>query len=185
MIRPPPLGDILGRRTLIYGDVGVGKSQLLAEIIGQLMEKGYGEEITVVDMAPKKIGKAGGEITMYLDVVGLRYLRPSHIYAPRLQACNPDDLGRYVKANVESLDKLLEKYKIAPTRVLAVNDVSIYLQGRTAAQLIEVLKLSETFIGSCYYGHSLDEDYGTGVSAWERRQVEELIRWVDNPIYVS
>lgn len=176
------LEQVLGKKTLIYGEVGVGKTRLLARLMEMLVQRGFGESITIVDMAPKRIGEAGGEVTEYLDVSGLRYLRPSMVYAPRLQACNSEDVLRYVSHNVKAAEELLQIYYSSPTDILAVNDVSIYLQGRDSESIMKYVFLARTFLGTCYYGLRLEEDYGSGVSRWERMQVEKLLNMMDNKV---
>ncbi len=179
------MDDLLGKRVLIYGEVGVGKTRLLAELVTAVVHAGYGGEITIIDMAPHKIMGAGGKLTEYMSVVGLRYFSPEYVYAPRLQACNADDVRRYVESNVRRLEELLKAYNSIPSRILVINDLSIYLQGRSAEELFSFIEKAWTFLGTSYYGSRLDEDYGSGVSKWERMQVEKLIQWVDRAVMLE
>jgi energy-coupling factor transporter ATP-binding protein EcfA2 len=179
------MDEVLGRRVLIYGEVGVGKTKLLAHLTSAMIRAGHGGKITIIDMAPKKMGAAGGVITEYMDVGGLRYLRPETVYAPRLQACNADDVKRYVESNIRNIERVLKIYEANPTEILVINDLSIYLHGRTAEELVYFIEKSGTFLGSSYYGRTLEEDYGSGISQWERMQVEKLIRWVDRAIFLD
>jgi len=174
--------SLIGRKTVIVGDVGAGKTRLLTEILTHFREKGLTTQITVVDLAPPKMGRVGGPITEYVSAEGLRYLRPTRIYAPRLQACNSDDVLRYVSHNVTPSRVLLEQFTSAPTKILMINDLTIFLHGSTLEELLNVLEKAETFVGTAYYGMTLDEDYGTGISAKERRLVEEMLRLMDRTI---
>ena len=51
--------SLLGKRTLIIGEVGSGKTALTAKIVLDLIAMGLGNEITVIDMAPEKIFDIG------------------------------------------------------------------------------------------------------------------------------
>ncbi|RLG00534.1 MAG: hypothetical protein DRN47_01280, partial [Candidatus Wolframiiraptor sp.] len=45
--------DFLGRRTLIVGDVGTGKTRLLSYFLDYLIEeRGCEREVTLIEMAP-------------------------------------------------------------------------------------------------------------------------------------
>ncbi|MEM0442583.1 MAG: hypothetical protein QXS57_04670 [Candidatus Caldarchaeum sp.] len=171
--------EFLRRRTVIYGEAGSGKTRLLADILAGLRAVLNPFDITVVDLAPERIGEVGGPLTVYADTSGIRYLRPARIYAPRLMACNAEDLRRYVALNVEEARKHLQAYSSSPTAVLAVNDATIFLHGAEVNELISYAAKASTFVATAYYGEKLSEDYGTGLSTLERRRVEELLKHVD------
>ncbi|MEM1949882.1 MAG: hypothetical protein QXY50_05385 [Candidatus Caldarchaeum sp.] len=67
----------LRRRTVIYGEAGSGKTRLLAHLLSRLKAVLNPLDITVVDIAPEKVGEVGGPLTMYADMSGIRYLRPA------------------------------------------------------------------------------------------------------------
>ncbi|MEM1945258.1 MAG: hypothetical protein QXX57_05930, partial [Nitrososphaerota archaeon] len=96
-----------------------------------------------------------------------------------------DDVKRYVSHNVMALEEELRRYLSSPTEILAINDVSIFLHGRRAEDIMNYIRLAKTFLGSCYYGLRLVEDYGSGLSRWEKMQVEKLMEWMDNRIHLS
>lgn len=177
--------ELLGRRTVIYGEAGSGKTLLLARLLEELVKLVEGPEITVIDLAPSRIAGVGGTLTDYMSLSGLRYLRPGRIYAPRLMACNAEDLHRYVRHNVEEARQLFETYAEKPTKHLAVNDLTIYLHGADVDELQRYIVSAETFIATAYYGTRLDQDYGTGLSRLEKTRVEELLRRVDKTILIN
>ncbi|HID04987.1 MAG TPA: hypothetical protein EYH45_01825 [Candidatus Caldiarchaeum subterraneum] len=170
------VNELLGRRTLIVGEAGSGKTKLLSEIVETLRNMGYGGEVTVIDLAPPKMGRVGGSLDEYIDVGGLNYLKPSLVYAPRRQACNPDDLLRYVNHNLQQARGLFRRYLEKPTRILAVNDLTIHLQGGEVDEVKEIINKAETFIATAYKGEALQEDYGTGVTKAEREKLGEVTK---------
>ena len=54
--------ELLGKRTIIIGEAGAGKTKLLAEILEELVEKNYGDAIVLIDLAPDRIGNIGGKL---------------------------------------------------------------------------------------------------------------------------
>jgi len=179
MISPDKL---LGRHVIILGDVGKGKTKLLAELIENLIQKGYGKDITVIDLAPPRIGKIGGTIDEYLDVNRINYLKPKLVYAPRTQACNPDDVMKYVSHNLQQARNLFRKYLEAPTKILAVNDITIHLQGGEVEEILELIDKTETFVATAYKGDTLREDYGTGITKTEQQKLNQLTKYMDTVI---
>ncbi|MEM4280624.1 MAG: DUF87 domain-containing protein [Candidatus Caldarchaeum sp.] len=171
--------SLLSKRTIIYGEAGTGKTRLLATLLNNLSKHLNPAEITVIDLAPQKLGDIGGYITQYIDVGVFRYCRPSKVYAPRLMACNADDVLRYVSHNVAEARKCFKTYAANPTRLLAVNDLTIFLHGAEVEELIEYVGKSETFVATAYYGRRLAEDYGTGLSSKEKERVERLLTLMD------
>ncbi|MEM4494823.1 MAG: hypothetical protein QXE96_03385 [Candidatus Caldarchaeum sp.] len=171
--------ELLGKRTLIIGEAGSGKTSLLAQTIQSLLGKLGPCSITVIDLAPSRIMGVGGPLTDHMKIEGIHYMRPPNVYAPRLMACNAEDLRRYVSNNVETARKLFNQFLAKRTPVLAVNDLTIYLHGADVAELLTYIEKASTFIATAYHGTKLAEDFGTGLSESERRKVEELTKHVD------
>jgi serine kinase of HPr protein (carbohydrate metabolism regulator) len=177
--------ELLGRRTIIYGEAGSGKTRLLARLLEELKQLVGDRDITVIDLAPGGVAGVGRALTDFMELGGVRYLRPSRVYAPRLMACNADDLHRHVRHNVEEANILLRAYFDQPTKHLAINDLTIYLHGADVDELENYIAPAETFIATAYYGHRLDQDYGTDLSRLERLRVEKLLRRVDRAILIN
>jgi len=168
--------DVIGKKTMIYGEAGSGKTKLLADLITELTSLTDPAEITIIDLAPERVGEFGGPITQYISLDSrIRYLRPGFVYAPRLMACNPDDLLRYVNHNYLEGLKCFDVYALKPTKVLAVNDVTVFLHKASVEELMRYVKLAETFLATAYYGEKLSEDMGTGISRAEKEAVERLM----------
>ncbi|KYH39418.1 MAG: hypothetical protein AYL28_000160 [Candidatus Bathyarchaeota archaeon B23] len=179
----PSFRDLLGRRTLILGDVGSGKTELTRRLLMEALELGYSGEVTVIDMAPEREVIGGISIGgLLLDAVGrrgIRYLAPSRVEKPRLKASSAEELRRLVRLNAERIRPLLEEYLSSSTPILFINDVSIYLQSGSLHPLLDVVERAETFIANGYYGEYLAEDRGTGISEVERRLMELLSSHMD------
>jgi hypothetical protein len=182
--------DFILKRTLIVGDVGVGKTRMTIQILGDALAKGYSKDITIIDMAPGSLvyedRKIGGSISEMIELPReVRYLKPSMVWAPRLSARSPGELLSMVEANRISIEPLLREFVESPTSILFINDVSIYLQSGCYKAVIEALEASKTFIGNGYYGGSLSFDYGTGISRVERYLMDLLIKKMDHVINLS
>ena len=171
--------SLVGKKTLIIGDVGKGKTRLSAEIIMGLVERGFGNDITVIDLAPDA-GWIGVRISRYISGIrGLRYFSPRQIYAPRLHARNRRELKRYIFSNYKESLRLFEEFLDNPTDILVVNDLSIFLHYGEIDIIIDTLDMVHTFIGNSYYGESLRDRFGLGLDEIERRKVDEIIMYMD------
>ena len=181
--------DLLSKKVLILGDLGKGKTKLTVELLKQAVQLGYAKDITIIDMAPSKVivkgVKVGGKILEIFDVSGeIRYLAPVKVETPRLKAKSGEELLRYVKVNRERIKPLIEEFLNAPSKILFINDVSIYLQSGRANLVISAVKATKTLIANGYYGKFFKFDYGTEVSRIERDLMDLLANNVDFTIHL-
>ncbi len=170
------LDEVLGKRTIVLGEAGKGKTKLLAHILTELIEKGYERDITVIDLAPDRIGEIGGKLDEYMNVRRITYLKPEKIYAPRLQAKNREEAIRYAEHNLHESRKLLKQYQQNPTKILAINDITIHLHRGEVNEIIEAINKAETFIATAYKGKTLQENHGTGITKREEQQLNQLMK---------
>ncbi len=182
--------DFLGKRSLIVGDVGVGKTKMTLTILRDALAQGSSRDISIIDMAPGGLlyggRRIGGRISEMINLpVEVRYLHPPRVEAPRISARSPGELLRMVEANRASIEPLLREFIDDPTPILFINDVSIYLQSGCYRAVFEALEASKTFIGNGYCGDSLSFDHGTGVSKVERYLMDLLIEKMDLVISLS
>lgn len=183
------LKEFLGKKVLIVGDVGSGKTKLTLELLNEAIQMGFADKITLIDMAPatmeimgRKIGGKMGEFSNLVKRV--RYLAPSRVETPRLSAGSAQELLQLVQLNKERIDPVLNEYVRNPTSILFINDVSIYFQSGTAEPILSIIKIADTFIANGYYGRYLTFDYGTGVSETERKLMDLLSEKMDAVIRI-
>ena len=178
----PGLEKVLGKRTLIIGEMGSGKTRLLGQLLDQLIEMGLGEEVTLIEMAPGLI-TAGRLLEDYTkNVFKVRYLKPWIIIPPRLMGKNPEEVIRYARFNHLALKPLIEEYLEKPSRILLINDLTIYLHDGDLNDIEKVIKAAETFIATAYEGERLSDDKGSGITERERRSLNALKKIVDQVI---
>jgi hypothetical protein len=179
------LNDLVGRKTLILGEVGAGKTRYTKTLLMEARSKGLGP-ITVIDMAPQptKVGDTSvGGFLIEVDTE-VRVLRCDDIKTPRLSARNAKELMELALSNHVEIELLLEEFNREPTPVLFINDVSIYLQVGGLANLWDTINKAETVIVNGYFGDKLSDDRGTGVSEHERSLMEELASRMDKVIWL-
>ena len=142
--------EIIGKRVLILGEVGSGKTALIAGIIQKLMLLTGPKDITVIDMAPEAIGEIGGRLSKYLSLSSeLRYLSPAKVYAPRTMSLTKAQVVEYAKLNRDAMVQLLDDFLKRPTKILTVNDITLYLHLGRLAKIISCIRSAETFLASC------------------------------------
>jgi len=182
LLGKPLANRLLGKRTLIVGDVGSGKTRYTAKILKSLLLSR--EEVTVIDMGPEKRG-VGLSLTRYVDIPSwVRYLRPKSLRAPRLEGRDANEVLRLAKYNSEVIRPFLLRYLEEPTPILVINDLSIYLQAGPIEDILDCIRASSTFLGNAYYGSSLAEDKGSEISDRERVLVEEFMREMDYVVFL-
>ncbi|MDH7556479.1 MAG: helicase HerA domain-containing protein [Candidatus Methanosuratincola sp.] len=172
---------IRGKKTLIRGDVGKGKTRLLSRLLSEAAESEGAGSITVIDMAPgeRSVGerKVGGQLVIPALPVA-RYIAPERVVAPRLEGATAEEVVRLAMRNASALEPCLAQYIASPTPVLFVNDLTIYLQCGKAELLGEAITLAKTFVGAAYWGDFFD-DKGSGINEKERLLLGKLIGLFD------
>lgn len=172
--------DLIGKRTLIKGDVGTGKTRLTENFLLAAVNFFPPGHITVIDLAPQRrvVGEiwVGGTISVPNEI---RYLRPSMVWAPRLDGKTKEDIIRLANENAESIEKLLDFFIKSPSPILFMNDLTLYLHAGSLEKLLKIIKLAETFVGNAYEGRGLREDKGSGISEREWLLVKQLEGFMD------
>ncbi|MGQ9551308.1 MAG: helicase HerA domain-containing protein [Candidatus Bathycorpusculaceae bacterium] len=178
--------DVLGKKVLILGEAGSGKTKLLAELLRELIVLVPPEKMTVIDLAPEKAGGVGGKLTDYVNLTKkVKYFSPEKVYTPRLTGTSPEEVLRHAELNREIMTPLLNRFIHHPTENLAVNDVTLYLHSGELETVLKCAKLAKTFVATAYYGIKLIDDLGTGISARERQLTDKLATFMDSTIRIS
>ena len=176
--------EIRGARTLFVGDVGSGKTRLMAQLIRQALEQGSPEGIVVLDLGPnyRFAGKTVGARLELPISKNLLYLAPKQMRAPRLEGQTKEEVLEIAGKNRKEIDVLLDSLGTPGT--LFVNDVTMYFHMGGAEKMIKLAVESSTFIANGYKGSSLPEDRGSGVSENERNGLEALGSRMDRVVCV-
>ena len=173
--------EIEGKRVIILGDVGTGKTSLVRRLLIEAIEK-YLKDLTVIDMAPPRMSINGETIGGHLlekPDQRVRYLAPKEVWPPRLKARDPEELISLAEKNREEIEVLLATYSKEPSEILFVNDVSIYLQRGDIETLWGALSKARTLVVNSYFGERLSDDHGTGISTREKNEVLALAERMD------
>lgn len=178
--------EVLGKKIVILGEVGSGKTKLAAELLREFMTLMNPQEITVIDLAPKRIGGIGGKLTEYVNMnSGVIYLSPKNVYTPRLASTSPKQLLLYAELNRKIMEPLLNRFIQNVTEVLVLNDVTLYLHSGKLETVLKCARLAKTFLVTAYYGSKLSKDLETGISSREKRLTEKLATTMDLTIRID
>jgi hypothetical protein len=182
--------ELLGKKILIMGDVGAGKTRLTLRLLNEAINLGRAREITLIDMAPstviREVRKVGGKIGEFTDAVKkIRCLTPQVVETPRLSAHSSDELLKLVKINKERMDPLLKEYLENPTKIAFINDMSMYFQSGAFDLILSVARKADTFVANGYYGKFFAFDFGTGVSKIERDLMDKLAQHMDTVLRIE
>lgn len=172
--------EILGKKVLILGEAGSGKTKLAARLLQALMKLVGSEKITVIDLAPQRKGEIGGKITDYVNLANeIRYLSPKKVYTPRLTGSSPRQVLRYAELNKENMEPLLNRFIHNPTDVLILNDVTLYFHRGELETVLRCVSLAKTFLATAYYGSKIAKDFETGITSRERLLTDRLADLMD------
>jgi len=179
--------DLMGHYTLLYGETDTKKTYFTAKFIQFLIEtkKLNPKEISILDFAPPinviKNIKIGGKIKDFYEnsVICNNIYLEGDIIPPRLNSRNRKELYENACKNYKKTFKILKLFNDYPTKVLIINDISIYLHIGNKNLLLKAIEKSKTFFGNSYYGSSIKSDFATLLSLREKRLVEYLMNKVE------
>jgi len=172
--------DVIDKKVLILGEAGSGKTMLAAKLLQELVTLVNPEKITVIDLAPERVGEIGGKLTDYVKLIGrANYLSPKNVYTPRLAATSSEQVLRFAELNRKTMEPLFNEFIRNPTQILITNDVTLYLHSGELEPVLKCVRLARTFLGTAYYGLKLAEDLGTGISSRERQLTDKLAIFMD------
>ena len=169
----------LGRRILVIGDVNTGKTTLCQRWLNELCQQGLGARTAVIDLAPtisrelalqRGIVGAGGELRAPAgsEVLDLR----ATLEPPRLSSSSEGEALEKAERNAQLIETLI--CQLEPQRdILFINDVTLFLQARSAASLIEAAGFDKrtTLVVNGYRGERLG---GGALTRHETAEMSEL-----------
>jgi len=135
-------------------------------------------------MAPTTISGIGYRLSRYTASVSkIRYLAPSEIRAPRLEGRTPEEVIQLAEFNRRALEPLLDLFRENPTKVLIVNDMTIYFHAGDPNKLADCALLAETFLANAYLGEKLSYDKDSGITKRERNALKYFVEYVKADVY--
>jgi len=170
--------EFRNKKTIIVGEVNTGKTAYLAEILTRFLEEGE-TNLTVIDMAPENVKGIGGKMRTG-GTSSLRYYTVQ-IVAPRLVGRTVDEVEILARENVRLIDGLFKEYLKNPSKVLFINDISLYLQAGDLDKLLSFLSATPTVIMNGYYGSILG---GGKLGSREPQKIKALQKRCDRVIKV-
>lgn len=168
--------EFKNKKTIILGEVNTGKTSFLLDILRGFLKEGE-KEIALIDMAPESMKGIGGKINQE-KIDAIRYYT-AQIVAPRLTGKTTDEVEKFARHNANLIHEIFVEYLKNPTRVLFINDVSIYLQAGDLNELLSLLQSTPTVIMNGYYGSSLG---GGELGERERENMKALQNRCDRVI---
>ncbi len=186
----PDAGDVLGRNTLITGEVNTGKTTMTGELADLVCGAWEQTRIVVLDMAPtipgdvrKQVGRAGISGRVGFEAMSGAAVFCGGLVPPRLMSGSPARALQLAGQNRARIDSWLEQVLcLEPLDLLVVNDISISLQAGTVDLLVQVFNRAATVIANGYMGRTL----GSGrMSEFEQSRMTELACFFDNRVHLE
>ena len=174
-----PSAGCLGKKILVIGDVNTGKTTLCKRWLTELCQQGLGARIALLDLAPtiscelalqRGIVGAGGELRAPAgsEVLDLR----ATLEPPRLSSNSEGEALEKAERNAQLIETL--SCQLEPQRdILFINDVTLFLQARSAASLIKSARFDRrtTLVINGYRGERLG---GGALTRHETAEMSEL-----------
>ena len=167
----------INRRTLIVGGINSGKTTLTSEILAIFHDKGYDENIAVLDLAPEPINGIGGEIE--LPAGNSFFYLTDTIFAPRLSGKSEKEMKKKASGNALIIEKLFVKLSESNKEILFINDATLYFHAGSFSRFVETLNLFSTSVINAYYG---DYFADSKLTRRERKLTEDLMQICDRVI---
>ncbi len=178
------LESLIGKKVLIEGDIGTGKTTYTYELLEQALATRNLKRIIVIDMAPSRRQDrskfVGGAMRLPQDYERkVRYFAPSHVFAPRLEGKDRVQVLEYALRNSEEIGKLLLANLRRKNEILFINDMTMFFHAGDINLLLRLIKNTHTFIANAYKGTYLAEDKGSGITLRERTLLETIEKSMD------
>jgi len=185
--------DLINHSTIIYGETNTYKTHQTAEFVKFLLESKNiaPKDISILDFAPSLITiknlKVGGKIQDFYKQSDTcnNIIFKGEIIPPRLKSSNKKELFGFAQENFKKTSEILKIFDENPTKILIINDISIYLHIGGMKLLLNAINKSKTFFGNAYFGSSIKRGYATLFSLQERRKVKSLVKKVEQSYFTG
>ncbi len=177
--------EIIGKKVLILGEVGVGKTFLTARLLDEAISLGFRKNILVIDLTPTVNfdSMKNRTIKFYSSNVCLvKYIRPATIRAPRFEGRSNKHIIQLAESNAETIARQLNEVVKEHWPILFINDVTLYLQAGKIELMRRIIKNTNTCVVNAYRGEQLREDLGSGLSEHEEKALKSIVEIVDRVI---
>ena len=161
------------RNLLILGDVNSGKTQLTVDLVLRERDR-RGGGIALLDLAPTRTKGVGGKMRLPPELQHTYYT--ADIVPPRLSSDDPDKQWDLARRNLQMIEELFASYLQAPSEILAINDVSLYLHAGSVERVLQVMSTSQVALVNGYYGAYWGDSL---LSQEEKTKMEELLQRCD------
>lgn len=166
-----------GQWVLVGGEIGSGKTRFTEKMLPKMIAREG--EIAIFDFAPENVSGVGGKMKI-VNNSRMDYYS-DNFYAPRLTGKDKKEVLLLAELNAQKIERLLAAYQSRPRDIVVINDVSIYLQSRTAKQWLSNFYEVDTILANGYYGYYLGSD---DFSQRERQEMENLMQYQDLVIFL-
>jgi hypothetical protein len=157
-----------------------GKTERTLKILRMLVNDGRGS-VAVLDLAPEETGGVGGKIPLTSqEKEKIRYLSP-RVIPPRICAKDDAAMRKIARENYRRIQKIWDRLENPLPQILCVNDVSLYLHGGSAEELLCRLGNIPTVLMNGYYGNYFADNY---LTCREREHMKNLIWRCDQVLYL-
>ena len=199
----PRLESLLGRQTLLLGEINSGKTVFSFLFLQYLLQSYVYRpcEISVLDFGPPRLNTGSTSIggtfqelldsTLHLDDVAPS-LSQVHwvaqeslegslqsspvILAPRYSSKTSQSVLQACCQNFKATFRQVKHFLNHPTPALIINDIGIYLHVGGLNLLKKAIGASQTTLLNAYYGRSLVQDYGSNISRREQIVLQLLMK---------
>jgi len=176
--------NLIGKRVLIVGDVGSGKTLLTLKIVYGFIELGFGGSISILDFAPSSTlhcgRRVGGKLIEYSFNPNLvKMYIPVETIPPRILGKCRDEVLMYANMNRGRCGDAIKLFIGDPSDILVINDVSLYYHVGDLGLIVDAMKLCKTFIANAYFDGFIEDKFSTGISINEREVTMNLMKIVD------
>jgi len=175
--------DLIGKKALIKGEVGAGKTQYTESLLLEAIKMGLINDTTVIDMAPEMAffggRQIGGKMKIKSVFPSLRYLTDNEIAPPRIHGRTKEEVLEIANSNAIKIGTLIKCFLERKTPILVINDLTIFLHAGDLRLIMNAISEAKTCVLNAYSGKMLLNDKGSGISEREAALLKKIEEEMD------